>query len=131
VGERTVGLDAGGARPVAQRYPRGPAEYLPLTTDVLTAHLSGDMEIGLHPLLDGDRCWWLAADFDGPAAILDALAYLKAARAVGARVALEVSRSGTGAHAMRPPVRVADPVLGSSPAVRSAIAYPRGQPGGG
>lgn len=53
-------------------------EYRPLTEDVLTAHLSGEIEVGLYPLLDGDRCWWLAADFDGPAAMLDALAYLKA-----------------------------------------------------
>jgi hypothetical protein len=49
--------------------------------------------------VDGDRCCWLAADFDGSAAMLDALAYLKAARAVGVPAALEVSRSGTGAHA--------------------------------
>jgi hypothetical protein len=66
---------------------------------VLTAHLSGEIEIGLYPMLDGDRCRWLAADFDGPTAMLDALAYLKAARAVGAPAALEVSRSGLGAHA--------------------------------
>jgi hypothetical protein len=79
--------------PAAQR------DYLPLTEEVITAHLSGELDLGLYPLLDGDRCWWLAADFDGPAAMLDALAYLKAARAVGAPVALEVSRSGTGAHA--------------------------------
>lgn len=74
-------------------------QYLPLTDAVLTAHLSGEVHIGLYPLLDGDRCWWLAVDFDGPAAMLDALSYLKAARAVGAPAALEVSRSGTGAHA--------------------------------
>ena len=74
-------------------------QYLPLTDEVLTAHLSGELHIGLYPLLDGDRCWWLAADFDGPATMLDALSYLKAARAVGAPAALEVSRSGTGAHA--------------------------------
>jgi hypothetical protein len=74
-------------------------QYLPLTHDVVTAHLSGQLHIGLYPLLDGDRCWWLAVDFDGPAAMLDALSYLKAARAVGAPAALEVSRSGTGAHA--------------------------------
>jgi hypothetical protein len=47
----------------------------------------------------GDRCWWLAADFDGPAAMLYAPAYLKADRAAGIPAALEVSRSGTGAHA--------------------------------
>lgn len=80
--------------------PSGQREYLPLTEEVLTAHLSGEIEVGLYPLLDGDRCWWLAADFDGPAAMLDALAYLKAARAVGAPVALEVSRSGAGAHCL-------------------------------
>ena len=74
-------------------------DYLPLTDEVITAHLSGDIHIGLYPLLDGDTCCWLAADFDGPAAMLDALSYLKAARAAGVPAALEVSRSGTGAHA--------------------------------
>lgn len=73
-------------------------QYLPLTSEVLTAHLSGELHLGLYPLLDGDRCWWLAADFDGQSAMLDALAYLKAARAVDVPAALEVSRSGTGAH---------------------------------
>lgn len=73
--------------------------YLPLTEDVVTRHLSGDLEIGLYPLLDNDRCHWLAADFDGSTAMLDALAYVKAARAYGVTAALEVSRSGVGAHA--------------------------------
>ena len=78
--------------------PAAERDYLPLTEEVITAHLSGDLELGLYPLLDGDRCHWMAADFDGPTAVLDALAYLKAARAVGASAALEVSRSGLGAH---------------------------------
>ena len=47
-------------------------EYLPLTSDIVASHLTGDIDLGLYPLLDGDRCWWLAADFDGSAAILDA-----------------------------------------------------------
>jgi len=72
--------------------------YLPLTEEVVTRHLSGDLEIGLYPLLDKDGCHWLAADFDGATALLDALAYLKAARAYGVTAALEVSRSGAGAH---------------------------------
>jgi hypothetical protein len=79
--------------------PHAERDYLPLTPEVLTAHLSGQAHIGLYPLLDGDQCWWLAADFDGPAAMLDALAYLKAARSLGVPAALEVSRSGIGAHA--------------------------------
>jgi hypothetical protein len=68
--------------------------YLPLTADVLSSHLLGKVHIGLYPLLDGDRCWWLAADFDGPEAMFDALMYVKAGRALQVPVALEVSRSG-------------------------------------
>jgi superfamily II DNA or RNA helicase len=78
--------------------PHAERDYLPLSADVLATHLSGTMHIGLYPLLDGDRCWWLAADFDGPDAMIDALMYLKAARALGVAAALEVSRSGVGAH---------------------------------
>jgi superfamily II DNA or RNA helicase len=78
--------------------PHAERDYLSLTAGVLSAHLSGQMHLGLYPLLDGDRCWWLAADFDGSAAMLDALNYIKAARALGVPAGLEVSRSGTGAH---------------------------------
>lgn len=73
-------------------------DYLPLTPDVMRAHLTGDIHIGLYPLLDGDACHWLAADFDGQMAMLDALAYLKEARAWSVPASLEVSRSGLGAH---------------------------------
>jgi hypothetical protein len=79
--------------------PHAEREYLPLTAEVLAAHLSGKSHVGLYPLLDGDRCCWLAADFDGPAALLDAINYIKAARALHVPAALELSRSGTGAHA--------------------------------
>jgi hypothetical protein len=74
------------------------ADSLPLTPGVLAAHLKGEVHIGLYPLLDGDRSWWLAADFDGPDALADALMYVKSARALQVPVALEVSRSGVGAH---------------------------------
>jgi hypothetical protein len=86
---------AGGWRRGSRHEDR---DYLPLTAEVITAHLSGEVHVGLYPLLDGDRCCWLAADFDGPAAMLDALAYLKAARAAAVPACLEVSRSGLGAH---------------------------------
>nr|WP_210414855.1 hypothetical protein [Microlunatus elymi] len=45
-----------------------------------------------------NTCHYLAADFDGPAAVLDALAYTKAARSQGVPAALELSQSGRGAH---------------------------------
>lgn len=79
--------------------PAASRDYLPLTRDVLRAHLCGDIHVGLYPLLDDDLCHWVAADFDGPAAMLDALAYLKAARSRSVPAGLEVSRSGVGAHA--------------------------------
>ncbi len=66
---------------------------------MLAAHLKGDAHVGVYPLLDGDRCWWLAADFDGQDALTEALMYVKAGRAFGVPVALEVSRSGVGMHA--------------------------------
>jgi hypothetical protein len=75
--------------------PHADREDLPLTAEVLALHLSGDVHIGFYPLLDGDHCRWLAADFDGPAAMLDALAYLKAARSLAVPAAPEVSRSGS------------------------------------
>jgi superfamily II DNA or RNA helicase len=79
--------------------PHEKRDYLPLTTDVLAAHLKGEAHAGVYPLLDGDRCWWLAADFDGQDALTEALMYVKAGRAFGVPVALEVSRSGVGMHA--------------------------------
>src|SRR4051812_27773186 len=67
----------------------------------------------------------LAADIDGPAAMLDALAYLKAARAAGAPAALEVSRSGQGAHVwlfFTAPVAAATARQVGSGLLREAIA---------
>ena len=77
---------------------RSDAPYLPLTAEVIGKHLLGDHHIGLYPLADDDTCWWVAADFDKDSAMLDALAYLKGARAYGIPAALEVSQSGRGAH---------------------------------
>lgn len=72
--------------------------YLPLTDEVITAHLAGAIHAGLYPLMDGDTCRLLACDFDGSLALLDALAYTKAARSFDVPTALEVSRSGVGVH---------------------------------
>lgn len=74
------------------------ARFLPLTPVVVADHLRGEQHIGLYPLTEQDTCWWVAADFDGGAAMLDALAYVKAARFRGIPAALEVSQSGRGAH---------------------------------
>ena len=86
----------GGWRKGVRHEDRG---YLPLTAKVLESHLRGEVHVGLYPLLDGDRCWWLAADFDKEEALFEALMYVKAGRALQVPVAFEVSRSGAGAHA--------------------------------
>lgn len=86
---------AGGRR---KGMDRRTAAYLPLTAEVVAAHLVGDVFMGLYPLLTDNTCQFLAADFDGSTAMLDALAYCKAARASGVPAALEISQSGRGAH---------------------------------
>lgn len=53
------------------------ANFLPLTPFVVADHLRGVQHIGLYPLTEQDTCWWVAADFDGGAAMLDALAYVR------------------------------------------------------
>src|SRR4029453_10816140 len=87
---------AGGWRKGKDRRGGAP---LPPTSEVVDAHLRGDVFIGLYPLLTTNMCHFLVADFDGPAAMLDALAYGKAARAGGVPAAVEISQSGRGARA--------------------------------
>jgi superfamily II DNA or RNA helicase len=77
---------------------RESADYLELSPAQVEGHLRGRQHIGLYALTARDTCYFVAADFDGNAAMLDALAYLKAARYRGIPAALEVSQSGRGAH---------------------------------
>lgn len=77
---------------------RANPDYLPLSDEVVSAHLAGKVAAGLYPLVPGDLCHLLACDFDGRGWALDALAYLDACRAAGVPAALERSRSGDGAH---------------------------------
>lgn len=72
---------------------------LPLTDQVIYDHLSGRHTIGVYPLLPDDTCHFLAVDFDEADWRDDALAFAHSCRELGVPVALEVSRSGNGAHA--------------------------------
>lgn len=72
------------------------APYLTFTAEVIAKHLRGNLHIGLYPLGDDDTCWWVAADFDKSSAMLDALAYLKAARAYGIPAALNPAMVAAG-----------------------------------
>lgn len=73
-------------------------QYLPFTNAVIHDHLSGKTTIGLYPMLPDDSCRLLACDFDGANWRLDAQAYAHAARSAGVPTAVEISRSGQGAH---------------------------------
>lgn len=77
----------------------GHRELTPLSDAVLFKHLAGDHIIGSYPLLTDDTCHFLAVDFDEADWREDALAFAQAGQSLGVPVALEVSRSGNGAHA--------------------------------
>lgn len=74
-------------------------EFFPVTDRVLYDHLQGEIVAGVYPLVDGDRCHFVAVDFDGAGWQQDVSAYASTARDVGLPVAIERSRSGNGAHA--------------------------------
>ena len=72
---------------------------LPLSDAVIYAHLAGDHTIGIYPLLEDDTCYFLAVDFDEAEWRDDACAFVQSCEELGVPVALEISRSGQGAHA--------------------------------
>lgn len=74
-------------------------KFLPLTDQVIYDHLAGRHIIGVYPLLTDDTCRFLAVDFDEAQWREDAAAFAQSCRALDVPVALEVSRSGNGAHA--------------------------------
>jgi superfamily II DNA or RNA helicase len=73
-------------------------DYLPVTDEVVAAHLSGEKTIGVYPLLRDDTCRFLACDFDKGAWALDALEFIAVCTAYGIPAYLEKSRSGNGGH---------------------------------
>ncbi len=72
---------------------------IPLSDAVMYKHLAGDHTIGIYPLLSDDSCYFLAADFDEAGWRKDAKAFIQSCREFGIPAALEISRSGNGAHA--------------------------------
>ena len=72
---------------------------IPLTEQTLYDHLAGRHTVGVYPLLADDGCHFLAVGFDEADWQADARAFIQSCRALGVPAALEVSRSGKGAHA--------------------------------
>lgn len=72
---------------------------VPLIDSVIYDHLSGEHTVGVYPLLEDDCCYFLAVDFDDEQWQDDARAFMKSCDELGVPCALEISRSGQGAHA--------------------------------
>lgn len=77
----------------------GNRQLLPLTDEVIFRHLAGDVVVGIYPLLPDDTCYFLAVDFDEAEWRDDARAFVQSCHELNVPVALEISRSGNGAHA--------------------------------
>ena len=77
----------------------GSRVLIPVSDAVLYSHLAGEQTIGIYPLLDDDSCHFLAVDFDEAEWREDACAFARSCKELGVPVALEISRSGCGAHA--------------------------------
>ena len=72
---------------------------MPLADQTIYNHLAGRHTVGVYPLLADDSCHFLAVDFDDADWHSDAAAFIQSCRELGVPAALEVSRSGNGAHA--------------------------------
>jgi hypothetical protein len=69
-----------------------------LSDRILYEHLAGKRTIGVYPLIEDDTCHFLAVDFDEGDWREDAKAFCLSCEALKVPNALEISRSGQGAH---------------------------------
>jgi superfamily II DNA or RNA helicase len=74
-------------------------QFVPLSDALFYDHLTGEQTIGVYPLLPDETCNFLAADFDDSEWRQDASAFKKSCDDLGVPVSIEISRSGSGAHA--------------------------------
>ena len=72
---------------------------IPLSDAVIYDHLAGEHTVGVYPLLADDTCYLLAVDFDEADWRDDARAFIQSCEELSVPAALEISRSGNGAHA--------------------------------
>jgi hypothetical protein len=77
----------------------GHRQLVPMADQAIYDHLAGRHTVGVYPLLGDDSCYLLAVDFDDADWQTDAQAFIQSCRELGVPAALEISRSGNGAHA--------------------------------
>jgi len=73
-------------------------QFSELNDQVIYRHLAGQQVVGLYPLLHDSTCYLLAADFDKGSWQDEVKAMSRACRKYGVPHAVEISRSGNGAH---------------------------------
>lgn len=74
-------------------------KLLPVTDQVIYDHLAGKHIVGVYPLMSDDTCFFLAVDFDEADWREDAQAFVQSCTELQVPAAIEISRSGNGAHA--------------------------------
>ncbi|MEX2568525.1 MAG: DEAD/DEAH box helicase family protein [Cyclobacteriaceae bacterium] len=72
--------------------------YLPLTDQQLLKHFNGEKLIGIYPLLQDNKSWFIAADFDKEKWAEECRLFLNICKEQDIPAYLERSRSGKGGH---------------------------------
>ncbi len=70
----------------------------PLTDEIILKHLTGQITIGIYPILEDNTSYFLAADFDKENWLEDCRNYQAGMAELGLSSYIERSRSGTGGH---------------------------------
>ncbi|AFI85820.1 DNA helicase [Methylophaga nitratireducenticrescens] len=73
-------------------------QFSELSEQIIYRHLAGHQVVGLYPLLKDNTCYLLAADFDKGCWQEEVKAMSRACQEFGIPHAIEISRSGNGAH---------------------------------
>jgi len=74
------------------------ADYLPYDDLAVTKHLRGECVLGIYPLREDNTCHFLAIDFDEDDWRAEVLAAANVCKEKDVPYAIEISRSGNGAH---------------------------------
>lgn len=73
-------------------------QFTELNDQIIYRHLAGQQVVGLYPLMHDNTCYFLVADFDKGQWQEEVKAMSKACRKFAIPHAIEISRSGNGAH---------------------------------
>ena len=73
-------------------------QYANLKDEYLYEHMKGIKSYGIYPIVDNDKCFFLAIDFDDDEIEKAAIAYRNECKKLGIDAVIELSQSAKGAH---------------------------------